>query len=155
MAENLIEVVAQWEANSEYNKKAREWARKVVNEMRSTSPADRLRSGLKYKTRTGGAKQPIRSIAFAFDRLGIYIEKGAGRGHGGLKGSKWTGSDGRIRRTNPASLGKMDKGARPAKPFLQPAIDRNLDELADIAAEYAGDMVVAQVDGIFKAKKMV
>lgn len=155
MAENLIEVVAQWEANSEYNKKARAWARKVLAEMRSTSPADRLRSGLKYKTRTGGAKQPIRSISFGFDRLGIYIEKGAGRGHGGLKGSKWTGPDGTVRRTNPASLGKMDKGNRSAKPFLQPAIDRNLDELADIAAEFAGDMVVAQVDGIFKTKKMV
>ncbi len=153
MAENLIEVVAQWEANSEYNKKTRAWARKVLAEMRSTSPSDRLRSGLKYKTRTGGSRLPVRSISFGFDRLGIYLEKGAGRGHGGLKGSKWTGPDGTVRRTNPASLGKMDKGNRAAKPFLQPAIDRNLDELADIAAEFAGDMVVAQVDGIFKAKK--
>ena len=153
MAENLIEVVAQWEANSEYNKKTRAWARKVLAEMRSTSPSDRLRSGLKYKTRTGGSRLPVRSISFGFGRLGIYLEKGAGRGHGGLKGSKWTGPDGTVRRTNPASLGKMDKGNRAAKPFLQPAIDRNLDELADIAAEFAGDMVVAQVDGIFKAKK--
>ena len=153
MAENLIEVVAQWEANSEYNKKTRAWARKVLAEMRSTSPSDRLRSGLKYKTRTGGSRLPVRSISFGFDRLGIYLEKGAWRGHGGLKGSKWTGPDGTVRRTNPASLGKMDKGNRAAKPFLQPAIDRNLDELADIAAEFAGDMVVAQVDGIFKAKK--
>ena len=153
MAENLIEVVAQWEANSEYNTKTRAWARKVLAEMRSTSPSDRLRSGLKYKTRTGGSRLPVRSISFGFDRLGIYLEKGAGRGHGGLKGSKWTGPDGTVRRTNPASLGKMDKGNRAAKPFLQPAIDRNLDELADIAAEFAGDMVVAQVDGIFKAKK--
>lgn len=151
-ADSLVEVLAQWDKNSEFNKKARAWASKVSKVMRTTSPSDRLRSSIKYKTRTYQAKGPVGVVAFQFNRLGIYLEKGAGRGHGGAKGSKWYGPDGNIRKTNPASLGKMDKGNRPAKPFLQPAVDSNLDELADIVSDYAADMTVKQIDKLFTKK---
>lgn len=151
-ADSLVEVLAQWDRDSEYNKKARAWASRVSREMRTASPSDRLRSSIKYKTRTYQAKGPVGVVAFQFNRLGIYLEKGAGRGHGGVKGSRWTAPDGSLRRTDPASLGKMGKGNRPAKPFLQPAIDGHIDELSNIVADYAADITVKQIDNLFKKK---
>ena len=74
-------------------------------------------------------------IWFGFRRYLVMVEKGAGRGHGGKKGSSWRGKDGKIHRTNPASLGKINTGHRKAMRWFNPVIKREIGKLADLAAE--------------------
>ncbi len=87
-------------------------------------------------------------------RYGIWVERGASRGHGGVKGSRWWSNSGTTlrkrgvlagvtvqgqwRRTNPASLGKMNTGARLAREWFNPVVDAAMDALSDICADYYG-----------------
>jgi hypothetical protein len=74
-------------------------------------------------------------IWFGFLRYLVMVEKGAGRGHAGKKGSRWRSKDGKSKKTNPASFGKMGKGSRKARPWFNPVLRREIEELANVAAE--------------------
>ena len=65
-------------------------------------------------------------LSLSFSRHGVFQEKGAGRGHGGSKGSVWYDSQGRRKTTNPQSFGKMGSGKRIKKPWFNPVIDNVL-----------------------------
>ena len=69
---------------------------------------DNLLDSLKTNTRfRDGVPE---SIGIKFARSGIYMAKGARRGHGGRKGSTWRTSKGEKRSTNPESKGKLFAG---------------------------------------------
>jgi hypothetical protein len=72
---------------------------------------------------------------------------GAGRGQGGLKGSRWITAKGVTKRTNPASLGKADSGNRKAKPFIDAYLDspNGTELLGDIVANEIADAVVGEI----------
>lgn len=82
-------------------------------------------------------------IGFSFVREGVYIHRGAGNGQGGFRGgSKWTDKYGKLKQTNPLSFFKMGQGNRTPILWFDPIIQKNLPALADIVAEYAGDMQI-------------
>lgn len=86
--------------------------------------------------------EPVR-LGFSFEREGIYIHKGAGRGQGGFRGgSKWIDRYGKLKKTNPHSFYKMGTGNRKPIRWFDPIIDKNLPALADVVAEYAADMQI-------------
>jgi hypothetical protein len=62
-------------------------------------------------------------ISLSFSRHGVFLEKGAGRGYGGSKGSVWYDAKGNRKTTNPQSFGKMGNGRRVKKPWFNPMID--------------------------------
>lgn len=81
-------------------------------------------------------------IGFGFLREGIYIHKGAGRGQGGYQGSKWTDKYGSLKKTNPNSLGKMGRGKRQPIEWFNPVIEKELEVLSKIVAEYSADLQI-------------
>lgn len=105
--------------------------------------ADRLAPNLKYYVKKDSYyhKEPSR-IGFIFPRHGVYLHYGAYRGHGGFVGSHWLDRFGRRHDTDPASLGLAGKGERQAQDWFNSVLKQKLPELADIAANYCGDMFV-------------
>ena len=77
----------------------------------------------------------VNRVSIKFKRTGIYSEKGAGRGYGGKKGSKWKNAKGEIKSTNPRSLGKAGTGNRKAKPWFNPVVEQFADQLAEKLAD--------------------
>lgn len=73
----------------------------------------------------------INKIKFQFKVSGIYREKGAGKGYGGSKGSKWVNANGQLTTTNPNSLNKQGTGNRKAAPWFNPVAEKFADELAE------------------------
>lgn len=73
----------------------------------------------------------INKITAQFKRSGIYREKGAGKGQGGAKGSKWVNAKGEQKTTNPNSLNKQGTGNRQPAPWFNPVVEKFADELAD------------------------
>lgn len=94
-------------------------------------------------------------------RYGVWVHKGARRGHGGRKGSRWWSSRVRTTQTrgalkgvstrggwvstNPASLGKMNTGRSRAVAWFDPVVEKQMPKLAAIAAEYWGDTAIQQI----------
>ena len=85
------------------------------------------------------------ALRFRMERYLAWQDKGAGRGHGGTKGSSWTNKNGVLKRTNPESLGKMNKGNRHAQPFIEETIVEQLPVLADLLAQHLAESVVRYV----------
>jgi hypothetical protein len=82
---------------------------------------------------------------FSFERHLIFMHKGAGKGKGGAKGSKWYDPHGQIKTTNPLSLNKMNTGNRHEEPWLNPVLDEDVPKLADIVAGFKADLAVKQI----------
>lgn len=97
------------------------------------------------KSRTRESYGEIDSGSFSFNRYLIFIHKGAGRGMGGTKGSQWTDIHGNARSTDPHSLGKMNTGSRHAEEWLNPVLDEQVPQLADIVAKFKTDAVINQI----------
>lgn len=89
----------------------------------------------KIKTATKKRDGLIYRISVRFKKTGVYSEKGAGRGYGGTKGSKWLDANGNLKSTNPKSLGKQGTGRRKAKPWYNPVIEKFADDLANKVAD--------------------
>lgn len=83
----------------------------------------------------------ITAIRYSLPRSLFYPYFGAGKGHGGKKGSVWFNASGERRKTNPASLGKAGTGGRQAKPFLN-TITRDAEDLMDDVAAATMDDIV-------------
>jgi hypothetical protein len=137
-----------------FNNKVNAWAKTTEKEFvavggymgidhRPDSPSQgaslpKIKSSQRYED---GA---VNLIRFKFRRSLIWTHKGAGKGRGGTKGSKWTDKYGNQKSTDPKSFGKMGTGGRTAKPFFNSVLngDRGVNTLADIAAEELGDAIV-------------
>ncbi len=95
----------------------------------------------KYKKKDGG----IRVVSIKFPRSLIYTMKGAGKGRGGSKGSKWTDKYGAAHTTNPKSFGKMGTAGRTEKPFFNNTLDGPtgmVENIATVAAEELGSVII-------------
>jgi hypothetical protein len=73
----------------------------------------------------------IDTISFSFERHGIFVHKGVGRG--------WEMTGKLVRRT---AKSKMKNGSRNVVEWFNPVIDRNAPELADQIAIVNADAVV-------------
>ncbi len=104
----------------------------------SSSPNDSLGNmKVSFKKKIG---DQISAISFQLRRSLFYVYHGAGRGHGGKKGSIWYTNKNERRTTNPMSLGKAGSAPRQAKPFLD-TIDKDVDGLLDDVAEASMDAI--------------
>jgi hypothetical protein len=75
-------------------------------------------------------------VRFTFPRYGVFVHKGAARGHGGQEGSRWINIKGITIHTNPASFGKMNTGSRKAKEWFNPVIENFTDAINERLTKY-------------------
>lgn len=116
------------------------WADKLRDAARSSAPAasGELRRSIRRTCRKDSGQ--IYRISVGFEKQGIYVHVGAGRGYGGFKGGKFYSDARRTTLTvNPRSVGRMGTGARPANHWLAPHIERLLPELALAVQQYQTD----------------
>lgn len=142
---------------SQYNNSVRRWGGTSLTGIKTTgrsygikhranspSPKDSVAAMAdKYREKQG----QVNVISFTFNRPLVYTMAGAGRGQGGLKGSRWINAKGVTKRTNPASLNKADTGNRKAKPFIDAYLDspNGTNLLGDIVAGELGDAIVGEI----------
>ncbi len=120
----------------QFNAKVRSWAAGTEAEMEAGVPVDTGDTKSSISRRYKKSGMTIASIGFPFQRSGIFVEYGAGRGHGGSVGSRWLTKTGERRSTNPDSLGKMNTGSRKAQPWISPALEKKLPELNEIVSGF-------------------
>lgn len=143
------------EALTAFNDSVNKWAKKVEDELKTSAQSrfnhrakvthlqphlsDSIKANIykdkKYKLET-------RSVGFSIARHGVFLHRGAGRGYGGFSGSKWTDKYGNIKSTSENSLGKMDTGSRQAVHWFNDVINRNIEELIGIVADYSLDITI-------------
>jgi len=89
----------------------------------------------------------VDQLSIKFRRSLIWTQKGAGKGRGGNKGSKWVDKYGATKTTNPKSLGKMGTNGRVEKPFINNVLDseKGVEKIATTAAEELGDAIVNNI----------
>lgn len=131
---------------AEFNKAVTEWAAKVRAAAKSNIKAlvkdDRnLSKSIKNSFRYNNGE--LTALGFSFRREGAWLFYGAGRGYGG-DGSRtsWHDRHGNIRSVSPSSLYKAGSGARKAKDWFTPSVTANIEELADIVADYDASIVI-------------
>ena len=109
------------ESLNRFNSGIKAWAKKVEGELKQSADASfghnerlvsekfpRLSDSIKAKVKFDKAyKLETRSVGFTLARHGVYLHEGAGRGYGGLIGSKWTDNYGGLKWTNKDSYGKQ------------------------------------------------
>lgn len=135
-----------------FNKEVEQWQDAVSKQLKATISSRSLRIARELQPKAYTDKYGlINRLGFSFPRHGVYIHKGAGRGQGGLIGSKWSYlkringmeiNTSIIRHTNPASLGKQNEGHRQAYHWFDPVIKNRLPELADICMRYFDTMLI-------------
>ncbi len=86
----------------------------------------------------------VYAVGAQFPRYAVFVEKGAGKGYGGKKGSRWR-TQGKPRRTNPESLGKMGTGNRPAKRWFNPITEARVQDLGNIVAKHYGNAAINSI----------
>lgn len=89
----------------------------------------------------------VSSLGIKFPRHLVFVHKGAGKGRGGTKGSRWKDKFGQTQKTNPRSFGKMGTGGRTEKPFIDAALNgpNGIDNIAAIAATELGAFVTGNL----------
>jgi hypothetical protein len=138
------DAVKNWGSNATQQFKATASGYNITHRADSPSPSPSINKFRnKYFQNTGA----IERISIAFPRSLIYTHKGAGKGRGGTKGSRWVDKYGTSHTTNPKSFGKMATEGRTAKPFINDVLDgaNGVEELATIAAEHLGDVITGSL----------
>lgn len=153
----LAERVKDTEALNRFNTGVKAWAEKVAGELRASAQssfghrdaqlvtalqprlADSIRVNIRFDKKY---MLETRSVGFSIARHGVYLHYGAGRGQGGMKGSRWTDRYGRLKKTNPDSMGKAGGAPRSAEHWFNSVIERNAKELAELVAEYSLDLTM-------------
>lgn len=155
-------------SSEQYNSRIEAWVKMIRQEIvrgaqtrhdvkhRSDSPSP---SASLPKIRHKLFKQygAVSRITITYPRELVWTMVGAGKGRGGLKGSRWVDKYGAKHKTDPKSLGKAGTGGRTAKPFLQESLDSEIgiDELANIVAEEAGNIMTGEIVLSFQNKKVL
>jgi len=141
---------------NKFNSSVKAWANKVESELKASADSrfshvdrdvsdkfPRLSDSITAKVRFDKQyKLETRSVGFSIARHGVYQHQGAGTGHGGLVGGKWTDKYGKLQQTNPESYGKQGTGNRQSVHWFNSVIERNIDDLIEIVAEYSADLAV-------------
>lgn len=147
------------EALNRFNAEVEAWASKVEGELKASAQSKfahrpsgkvialspRLAESIKANVKKDKQhKLEAKSIGFSIARHGVYLQKGASKGHGGFKGSKWLTQKMNWMTTDAKSIGKMDTGSSEAVDWFNSVINRHLDELVRIVADYSLDIVVTK-----------
>lgn len=134
-----------------YNELARKWGestRKLllanISTLTSKGKGDLLKSLRKKDQLYFGE---VRKITYRFDRHGVFVQKGVGRGYivmNGkvIRGRKKTKEEiGRTKQTEETTIISYSSGKlqRESKDWFNETIDSNMEKLADIVHEYMGD----------------
>jgi hypothetical protein len=82
------------------------------------------------------------SIGAKFARSGIFMAKGARRGHGGRKGSTWRTSKGEKRTTNPESKGKLLTGYPGKRDWISQPLDTTEKHLGSVLEKHYGEATI-------------
>jgi hypothetical protein len=131
-----------------WNEEAKQWGRGSNEALKAAFGGLGVRrTGLllrELRVRTGMQYGRVNRITFGFPRYLVMVEKGAGKGYGGKKGSTWS-TKGTKRKTNPKSLGRMGSGPRQARPGFNPTMDKRVPILAKMLAEYYADMAINNI----------
>jgi hypothetical protein len=138
----------------QYNDEVQQWGKGLPDLLRSrgssygiqhreNSPSNRSSLNsmrVKYKRSDG----LISLVTLTVNRSLIYTHKGAGKGRGGNKGSRWIDKFGTSKKTAPDSLGKAGTGGRREKPFINDVLEgsQGVEKLADIVAENLATTIV-------------
>lgn len=138
------EEVKQWDIESNQDIRSRASSLGVTHRANSPSPSSSI---AKLRSRQYMQDGAIARISKVFPRELIWTNKGAGKGRGGFKGSRWVDQYGNNKTTNKESLGKMGTEGRVAKPFFNQSLDgpNGVGKLATIAAEKIGDVLVGSM----------
>lgn len=138
------EAVIAWNQESDAGIRSKGSSMGIVHRSDSPSKSSSLN---KVKSKTLTREGAIVRVSKTFPRTLVYTHKGAGKGRGGAKGSKWVDKYGNAKTTNPKSKGKMGTLGRVAKPFINDYLEssKGVDELATIAAEHLGDALVGSM----------
>lgn len=133
------------ETTKQYNAQVAKWASEQRVALRSS-----LRQKVKrnislsqsLKSKVYKHRNESQSVGFAFLREGIYLHKGAGRGHGGLIGGSWIDPHGRRKTRDPRSAGKMATGNRREVNWFDTVVEKKIPQLADIVADYSATLQI-------------
>lgn len=142
----------------QFNKDVANWGIDVATQLRgnvatmfaSHGPSEhRLANSIEsYVAYDKTFHKEVYRVGFRFARHGVHLHYGAGRGYGGEKGSRWMDRLGYLKETAEKSKGKMGIGARQERDWFNPVLEKNLNRLADIAADYCADMTL-NIDYLF------
>ena len=131
-----------------FNKDVEDWAESAKQSLRGSIKSmvkrdvrlsDSLKAKLYYNRKY--AKE-VNRVGFSFAREGIYIHKGAGRGQGGLTGSRWIDRHGTMKSRAAESAGLQGTGNRKPLRWFDPVIEGRLPQLADLVADYSATMQI-------------
>lgn len=138
------EAVRNWDIQSNQDVKTRAGGYGITHRNNSPSPGSSVN---KFRSKLFLRAGQIVHISKTFPREVIWVHKGAGKGRGGTKGSRWTDKYGNKKKTKPSSLGKMGTDGRTAKPFVNDSLEgpAGVETLATIAAEYLGDALTGSL----------
>ena len=135
--------VQQWTSDAETALKAS--VRSLVK--RNVSLSDSI-SGRVFFDRKYGKE--ANRIGFAFDRHGVYIHRGAGKGQGGTSTtSTWINKHGKRMRRAPESTGLQGTGKRQPIEWFNPIIRGRIEKLRDMVSDYSATMQLNIVRNIF------
>ncbi len=144
-------------SSEQYNSRITSWVESIRKDIqrgaerhdvkhvsRSPSPSP---SVPKIRHKLFKQRDAISKITITYPRELVWTMAGAGKGHGGLKGSRWIDKYGAKQTTDPKSLGKAGTGSRKAKPFMQEALESEtgIDELSNIVAEETGEIITGDI----------
>lgn len=153
---NLYQRVKDVEALNTFNQRIMAWSKKVEGELKASAISafrhpdreinqhfPRLSDSIKANVRFDDTyKLETRSVGFSIARHGVFLHHGAGRGYGGLTGSKWTDKYGQLKSTSMQSRGRMGTGLRREEHWFNSVIERHMEELVGIVADYSLDITV-------------
>ena len=131
-----------FERIDEFNARVAEWAARLHAAARSSVSAKtrqntRLGRSIKVNLIKEWGTGQVYRVRVSFEKEGVYVHVGAGRGYGGFKGGTfYSEAQGRRVKVKETSIGKMGTGTRRAVPWLTPEVEALMPELARIAEEY-------------------
>lgn len=141
----------------EFNQRVKQWGDTVRSRSLGTLVAEtqvysgNLRSRLKSAVNTSRDDGLAHAVAFKFLRYGVFVAYGVGNGYIRLNGKVVRGSHDPNRHVPPGPI------RRRSIDWLDKNVDNNIQNLADIAADYYGDQaaqgVLDQLNRITIVKK--
>lgn len=129
----------------EFNQRVKQWGDTVRSRSLGTLVAEtqvysgNLRSRLKSAVNTARDDGLAHAVAFKFLRYGVFVAYGVGNGYIRLNGKVVRGSHDPNRHVPPGPIRR-----RPVD-WLDKNVDNNIQDLADIAADYYGDQAAQGV----------
>lgn len=130
-------------AVKKFNDEVRDWTKNATKALKSSVKSLIKNDVLLSDSIIGVVKvkqKEVKRVSFLFEREGVYVHYGAGRGQGGSVGSTWYNLKGEKKKTDPDSFGKMGKAPRTPIEWFDPVLDWEIPQLADIIADYSATL---------------